>query len=54
MVPPIHMVHVINDRKNNKIETHRIGHEPDNLRVSSGWAKDCCDFLIPIDVHIVY
>ena len=23
MVPPINMVHEINDRKNNKIETHR-------------------------------
>ena len=29
-------------------------HEPDNVRVSSGWAKDCCYFLIPIYVHIVY
>ena len=31
-----------------------IVHEPDNIRVSSGWAKDCCHFLIPIYVHIVY
>ena len=31
-----------------------IGHEPDNLRVSFGWAKDCCYFLILIYVHIVY
>ena len=31
-----------------------IGHEPDNLRVSSGWAKDCCNFLIPTYVHIIY
>ena len=35
-------------------EDKDVGHEPDNLRVSSGWAKDCCDFLIPIYVHIVY
>ena len=31
-----------------------IVHDPDNIRVSSGWAKDCCYFLIPIYVHFVY
>ena len=31
-----------------------IGHAPDNLWVSSGWAKDCCYFIIPIYVPIVY
>ena len=31
-----------------------IVYEPDNLRVSSGWAKDCCYVLIPIYAHIVY
>ena len=29
-------------------------HEPDNIRASSGWAKDCCYFLIPMYVHIVH
>ena len=35
-------------------DSRPIVHEPDNIRVSSGWAKDCCYFLIPMYVHIVY
>ena len=32
----------------NNVVLPLLGHEPDNLRVSSGWGKECCYFLIPI------
>ena len=32
----------------------RIGHEPHNIRVSSGWANDCYYLFNPTYVHIIY
>ena len=36
------------------LDSPYLVHEPDNIRVSSGRAKDCCYFLNPVYVHIVY
>ena len=43
-----HLMKIADGTSIRQVVTWYLVHEPDNIRASSGWAKECCYFLISI------